>query len=69
LSLDEFSQHKGHQDFVTTVVDLEQHDLVEVIDSHKQEEIITALEAYPAEVRAQVEEVSVDMWGGVYGGD
>lgn len=64
MSLDEFSQHKGHQDFVTTVVDLDQHELIEVIHSHKQEAIVAALEVYPAEVRAQVEEVSVDMWGG-----
>lgn len=46
------------------MVDLDQHELIEVIDSHKQEEIITALEVYPAAVRAPVEEVSVDMWGG-----
>ena len=61
MSLDEFSQPKGHQDFVTTVVDLDHHQLVEVIDSHKQEDIIGALEDYPADVRAQVEEVSVDV--------
>ena len=63
LSLDEFSQHKGHQDFVTTVVDLDQHELLEVFDSHKKDEIQAAFEVYPLEVRAEVEEVSVDMWG------
>jgi transposase len=35
-----------------------------VIDSHQQEDIIEALEQQPLAVRAQVEEVSVDMWGG-----
>jgi transposase len=35
-----------------------------VIDSHQQEEIIKTLEQQPLEVREQVEEVSVDMWGG-----
>jgi len=35
-----------------------------VIDSHQQEDIIAALEQQPLQVRAQVEEVSVDMWGG-----
>lgn len=35
-----------------------------MIDSHQQEDIIEALEQQPLEVRAQVEEVSVDMWGG-----
>lgn len=64
MSLDEFSQHKGHQDFVTTVVDIDQHTLVDVLDSHKQDEVKAMLEEYPTEVRAQVKEVSVDMWGG-----
>lgn len=38
--------------------------LLEVIDSHKQEDIIAALKQQPLEVREQVEEVSVDMWAG-----
>jgi transposase len=39
-------------------------ELLEVIDSHKQEEIITILKQQTLEVREKVEEVSVDMWGG-----
>jgi transposase len=39
-------------------------ELLEVIDSHKQEEIITILKQQPLEIREKVEEVSVDMWGG-----
>lgn len=35
-----------------------------MIDGHCQEEIIKVLEQQPLETRAQVEEVSVDMWGG-----
>lgn len=35
-----------------------------MIDSHQQEDIVEALEQQPLEVRVQVEEVSVDMWGG-----
>jgi len=38
--------------------------LLEVIDSHKQEEIIEVLKQQPLEIREKVEEVSVDMWGG-----
>ncbi len=37
---------------------------MEVIDSHQQEDIIRVLEQQPLAVREQVEEVSVDMWGG-----
>ena len=49
---------------MTTVVNLEHPCLIDVLNSHKQEEVIAALQCYPAEARAQVEEVSVDLWGG-----
>jgi transposase len=64
LSIDEISKRKGHKDFVTVVCDIERGDLVEVIDSHKQDQIIEVLEQQPLEVRKRVKEVSVDMWGG-----
>lgn len=35
-----------------------------MIDSHRQQEIIEVLVKQPFEVREQVEEVSIDMWGG-----
>lgn len=35
-----------------------------MIDSHKQEDIIETLLDWPLELREQIEEVSVDMWGG-----
>ncbi|WP_017660527.1 transposase [Baaleninema simplex] len=44
--------------------DLEKGELIEVIDSHQQEEIAEVLLQQPLEVREAVEEVSVDMWGG-----
>jgi transposase len=64
LSMDEVSKRKGHRDFVTVVSDVERGCLIEVIDSHKQPEIIEALKKQPVEVRVKVKEVSVDMWAG-----
>ena len=65
MSLDEFSQHKGQGHYVTTVVDLDHSRLLEVIDSHQQDELITALTTlYPVAERLAVEEVSIDMWAG-----
>jgi transposase len=64
ISLDEFSNLKGHKDFITTVVDLDKKSLLGVIKGHKQEELIEALKAQPEEVRENVKEVSVDMWAG-----
>jgi transposase len=64
LSMDEVSKRKGARDFITVVSDVEQSCLLEVIDSHKQQDIIEALKQQPIEVRTQVMEVSVDMWAG-----
>ncbi|WP_404788842.1 ISL3 family transposase [Altericista sp. CCNU0014] len=64
MSIDEISKRKGHKDFVTVVCDIEQGNLVEVIDSHKQDKIIEVLEQQPLEIRERVKEVSIDMWGG-----
>jgi transposase len=38
--------------------------LIEMIDSHRSQEIIEVLIKQPIEVRKEVEEVSVDMWVG-----
>lgn len=62
--MDEVSKRKGYRDFVTVVSDVERGCLIEVINSHKQQEIIEVLNKQPLEVRACVKEVSVDMWGG-----
>lgn len=63
MSLDEFAQRKGHGHYVTTVVNVEHSSLLEVLNTHQQEELILALKAlYPLSERASVEEVSLDMW-------
>jgi transposase len=64
VSIDEISMRKGKGSFVTVVSDIEAGNLIEMIDSHRQQDIIEALIKQPFEVREQVEEVSIDMWGG-----
>jgi len=64
LSIDEVSKRKGAKEFVTVVSDVERACLLEVIDSHKQQDIIECLKQQPIEVREKVMEVSVDMWAG-----
>jgi transposase len=55
---------KGKGSLVTVVSDIEGGNLIEMMDSHRQPDIIEALIKQPFEVREQVEEVSIDMWGG-----
>ena len=38
--------------------------MLEIVDSHKSDDIITVLKQQPESIRAQVEEVCVDLWGG-----
>jgi transposase len=64
LSMDEISIRKGAKKFKTVVGCVDTGNLIEVIDSHKQKEIIEILKQQPLEIREAVEEVSVDMWGG-----
>ena len=64
LSLDEFARRKGQGKFATILTDLDKSSLLEVIDSHKSEDIITVLKQQPLAMRESVEEVCVDMWGG-----
>ncbi len=64
LSIDEVAMRKGHKDFKTVVCDIDTAELLEVIDSHKQQDIIETLMGQAIEVRKAVTEVSVDMWGG-----
>jgi transposase len=47
LSLDEFSQEKGKRKFVTVVSDIDKGSLLEVINSHKSDEIIEVLKSQP----------------------
>jgi len=46
------------------VSDIDKSSLLEVINSHKSDEIIEALKSQPQATRENVKEVSVDMWGG-----
>lgn len=64
ISLDEFSNLKGHKNFITTVVDLDKKSLLDVIKGHKQEELMEVLKVQPEHIRENVKEVSVDMWPG-----
>lgn len=64
ISIDEVSHLKGRGKFVTVICNIETGELLEVINSHKQEKIAEVLMQLPLEVREGIEEVSIDMWAG-----
>lgn len=63
LSID-VTMHRGHKDFKKVVCDIDYSELLEVIDSHKQQDIIETLMVQAIEVRKAVTEVSIDLWVG-----
>jgi transposase len=64
VSIDEISMRKGKGSLVTVVSDIEGGNLIEMIDSPRQQDIIKVLIKQPFEVREQVEKVRIDMWEG-----
>lgn len=64
LSIDEISMRKGHQDFKTVVSEIDRGKLLEIIDEHTIEIVTQGLMQLDSTWREQVQEVSVDMWGG-----
>jgi transposase len=51
ISIDEISMRKGQGNLVTVVSDISEGNLIEMIDSHRCEEIIEVLMTQPIEVR------------------
>jgi transposase len=70
LGLDEISLLKGHRDFVT-IVSTRNHDgrpvILAVLGGREKETVKSFLESIPEELRATVEEVSIDMYQGFAG--
>ena len=46
------------------MTDLDTSSLLEIVDAHKSDDIITVLKQQPLAMRENVDEVCVDMWGG-----
>jgi transposase len=55
IYIEEISMRKGQGNFVTVVSDICEGNLIEMIDSHRSEEVIEVLMKQPIEVRKQVE--------------
>jgi transposase len=64
VGLDEMSTGKGQKKYKAMVSDLDRRCLIEVIENRTQEEIIESLSQQPKDIRENVEEVCMDMWGG-----
>jgi len=67
LGIDEIALHKGHQDFVVVLIDLDTHTLLDLAPSRQQADIQTVLQGWGSEVLSHIEEVSIDLSGNYRG--
>jgi transposase len=62
LGLDEIALKKGHGDFVLILSDLERSQIIAVLPERTKEVLEAYLDTWPAEQRAAIEEVAMDLW-------
>jgi transposase len=63
LGVDEIALHKGHQQFVLVLSDLERHCVIAVLAERSQQCFATWLDGLSAAERKAIQVVAMDMWG------
>lgn len=61
--MDEIALRKGHQEYITVLVDLDRHVPVAFVNSRQHKDIKEVLDSWGSEVLNQIAEVSIDMSG------
>ncbi|NJP10833.1 MAG: transposase, partial [Leptolyngbyaceae cyanobacterium RU_5_1] len=64
---DEIALRKGQGDYVVVLVDLDKHELVDLVESRKHTDIKAVLKSWGDEVLSQIKEVSIDLSGNYRG--
>ena len=62
LGIDEIALRKGKGNFALILTDLDTAEVVEVLEDRTQEKLRNRLQQLSSKVRAQIEEVAIDMW-------
>lgn len=62
LGIDEIALHKGREDYVLVVTDLERQCVLTVLPDRLKETLEAYLDTWSPEARAAVEQVAIDMW-------
>ncbi|MEY3223394.1 MAG: hypothetical protein RLZZ203_2250 [Cyanobacteriota bacterium] len=64
LGIDEISLIKGQGKYCAVLVDLDKSELLALLPSRKQEDMMKVLMGWGTQVLEQIEEVSIDLWQG-----
>ena len=60
---DEFAFKKGHKDFITIIVDLDTHEIIDILEYRDKASLRTYFQGLGQEICNQIEDFCSDMWG------
>lgn len=63
IGIDEFAFKKGHKDFITIIVDLDTHELLDILEYRDKKSLRAYFQGLGTEFCHQVKEFCSDMWG------
>lgn len=63
IGMDEFAFKKGHKDFITVLIDLDSHEIIDLLEKRDKAYLRTYFQGLGAEFCSQIQEFCSDMWG------
>lgn len=63
IGLDEFAFKKGHKDFITVIVDLDTHNIIDILEERSKEFLRAYFQSLGHSFCARIEDFCSDMWG------
>jgi len=63
IGIDEFAFKKGHKDFITVIIDLDTHEVIDLLEKRDKSFLRAYFQGLGAEFCEQIQEFCSDMWG------
>lgn len=63
IGIDEFSFKKGHKDFIVILVDLDTHEILDIIENRSKDFLIAYFKGLGEDFCNQIQDFCSDMWG------
>ncbi len=63
IGLDEFAFKKGHKDFITVIIDLDTHNIIEILEQRSKDSLRAYFQSLGSSFCAKIEDFCSDMWG------
>lgn len=63
IGIDEFAFKKGHKDFITIIVDLDTHEIIDLLEYRDKDSLRVYFQGLGSEICNRIEDFCSDMWG------